>query len=400
MTLTRDQRLVLLSTALDMFLEGVFVTLPSVSALLSSVPPWAAPLVFSTIPVGTLIGNLALGRLTDLRGRKSTYMAMLGVYALGALLILAFNSLYAVLAGLLIAQTAMGGEVPIVLSYIVESAPADVKERLVVLITNVGNVGAVVISALALAFGGLSATSGRIAIGALIAGAIAVMAVTRSMVPESRPWLSLRPEERGRVVLGAEARLWLALLTLMAVSSVLTFGLLALSIGPEEFPSHALEIVMLYFVGEAIGGLAAAAAIERVGSRAFTLASFAGGFITSLAAIPALRAGLAPFMALLLVNGAFTEMVWASRNVLESLSFPTTFRATGIAMVRVAPYVLMLVSFFATAGMGVVGFLWYATAMWALGLAASAAWVARGREVVGSPVAVRPEDLDRLRRRA
>ncbi|ADL18428.1 putative major facilitator transporter [Acidilobus saccharovorans 345-15] len=400
MVLTRDQRLVLVSTTLDMFLEGVFVTLPSVSALLSSIPSWATPLVFSTIPVGTLIGNLALGRLTDLRGRKSTYMAMLGVYALGALLILAFNSLYAVLAGLLITQTAMGGEVPIVLSYIVESAPADIKERLVVLITNVGNVGAVVISAVALAFGGLSAASGRAAVGALVAGAIAIMAVTRSMVPESRPWLSLRPEERGRVVLGAEARLWLALLTLMAVSSVLTFGLLALSIGPEEFPSHALEIIMLYFAGEALGGLIAAAAMDRVGSRAFTLASFAGGFATSLAAIPALRAGLAPFMALLFVNGAFTETVWASRNVLESLSFPTTFRATGIALVRAAPYVLMLASFFATAGMGVVDFLWYATAMWALGLAASAAWMARGREVVGSPVAIRPEDLDRLRRRA
>ncbi|MGC9072186.1 MAG: MFS transporter [Acidilobus sp.] len=398
MTLTRDQRLVLISTTLDMFLEGVFVTLPSVSALLSSMPSWASPLVFSTIPVGTLIGNLVLGRLTDLRGRKSTYMAMLGVYAVGALLILAFTDVYAVLAGLLITQTAMGGEVPIVLSYIVESASPELKERLVVLITNVGNVGAVVLSSIALIGGGLSQLSGRIAIGALIGLSLGIMAITRSLVPESRPWLSLRPEERGRVVLGAEARLWLALLTLMAVSSVLTFGLLALAIGPTEFPRYALQIVLVYFAGEVVGGLAAAALIGRVGSRAFTLWSFAGGLLTSLAAALALSAGVWPFMSLLFVNGAFTETVWASRNVLESLSFPATYRATGIALVRVAPYALMLASFFLTSSMGPVQYMAYATAMWALGAVASGVWVARGREVVGLPAPLRPEDLVRAPR--
>jgi len=392
--LSRDQKLVLASTTLDMFLEGVFVTLPSASALLSSVPQWAFPLVFSTIPMGTLIGNLALGRLTDLRGRKSTYMAMLGVYAIGAALILLSSNLYELLAGLLIAQSAIGGEVPIVLSYIVESAPQDIKERLVVLITNVGNIGAVAASAIALAEGGLSTSAGKLAIGALIGLSLAVMVLTRSLVPESRPWLSLRPEERGRVRLDAPGvKLWATLLTLMAISSVLTFGLLALQVGPEEFPQEALEMLLIYFAGEVIGGVIAAAFVGSLGSKAFALASYAGGFITSAVAIPALRLGLIPFLALLFVNGAFTETVWASRNVLESMTFPTSFRATGIAMIRVIPYVLMLVTFFVTSGMPVAEFLWYATAMWAVGLVASAAWMVKGLEVVGKPIAMRPDDL-------
>ncbi len=393
MGLTRGQSLVILSTTLDMFLEGVFVTLPSVSSLISSFPEWAVPLFLSTVPVGTLIGNLILGRLTDLRGRKATYLAMLAVYAVGAAMVLASTNVTMVLIGLLVTQSAMGGEVPIVLSYIVESAPLELKERLVVLVTNVGNLGAVVVSAVALAEGGLSAYSGRLAIGVLIGLALAIMAVTRSLVPESPQWLSLRPQDRGRVVLGAEGALWLALLTLMAISSVLTFGLLALYIGPAEFRGEGLLLLLVYFSGELVGGLVAAALMNRLGSRAFTLISYSGGLITSGLAIPAISGGLRPFLALLFANGAFTETVWASRNVLESLSFPTAYRGTAISLVRVAPYVILLASFFALSNVGVSTYLLFASSMWALGVGASWVWFIRGREVVGLPTPIRPEDV-------
>ena len=391
MRLTLTQKLVVLATTLDMFLEGVFVTLPSLNAL--ALPPWATPAFMSTIPIGTLLGNLALGRLTDVRGRKRAYMAMLGVYAVGATLVLVTSWVPAVLAGLLITQTAMGGEVPIVLSYIVENAPTDLKERLVVLVTNVGNVGAVVVSALALAEGGLSTFAGRVAVGALIGLALAIMVVTRYMVPESEQWLSLRPEERGRVVLGAEGPLWLALLSLMAISSVLTFGLLALEIGPAEFRGVGLQLLVIYFAGEVAGGAVAAALIEMVGSKSFTLVSFLGGLLTSAVALPAARLGLWPFLSLLFINGAFTEAVWASRNVLESLSFPTTYRGTAIALVRVAPYVLLLATFFLLANVSVYIYMAFATAMWAVGVAASGIWLVKGREVVGVPTPLRPEDI-------
>ncbi len=391
MRLTAAQKLIIISTTLDMFLEGVFVTLPTLNAL--AVPPWATPLLLSTVPIGTLVGNLALGRLTDLRGRKWAYLAMLAVYAVGALLVLSSSWVPAVLAGLLITQAAMGGEVPIVLSYIVESAPVDVKERLVVLVTNVGNIGAVVVSALALAVGGLSAYAGRVAVGALIGLALAVMAFTRYMVPESGQWLSLRPEERGRVVLGSGGALWLALLSVMAVSSVLTFGLLALDIGPAEFRGIGIQLLVTYFTGEIVGGAVSAALIESVGSKSFTLASYLGGLVTSALALPAAHFGLEAFLALLFINGAFTEAVWASRNVLESLSFPTTYRGTGVAMVRVAPYVLLLASFFLLANVSVAAYMAFASAMWALGVAASGMWFIKGREVVGLPTPMRPEDV-------
>lgn len=392
----KAQRLVLLSTTLDMFLEGVFITLPSISALLSSVPAWAEPLLFLTIPVGTLVGNLLIGRLTDVRGRKSAYIMMLLVYAVGAALIVTATGLYQLLAGLLITQTAMGGEVPIVLSYIVESSPAESKERLVVIVTNVGNIGALAVSWLAMSTGGLSATAGRYAIAALIGGALTIMVITRTLVPESRPWLSLSPSERGRVDLSFPgAKLWTAILTLMAISSVLTFGLLALYIGPAEFKNMTYQILVVYFAGEAAGGAAAAAMVGRLGSRSTTLISFAGGLATTLAAAAVLGLGAAPFLALLFINGAFTEMVWASRNVLESLTFPTTFRATAISLVRVVPYLLMIASFYLTSSMNQVQYLAYAAAMWGLGVVGSVLWSLKGVEVVGRPLVMRPEELAR-----
>jgi Major Facilitator Superfamily. len=237
--LTREQKLVMLSTTLDMFLEGVFVTLSPISVQWPFVPGWAAPLLFIMMPIGTIIGNSTFGRLTDLRGRKLTYLSMLAVYAVGSALVILSSNVYELLAGLLIVYSAIGGEIPVVLSYVVESAPVDIKERVVVLITNVGNVGAVVAAALALMTSDVSVNAERLALGVLIGLAISVLVITRSLVPESRPWASLPRERRGRVSLNYEsARFALASLTLMAISSVLTFGLLALSIGPEEFPER------------------------------------------------------------------------------------------------------------------------------------------------------------------
>jgi len=281
-----------------------------------------------------------------------------------------------------------------VLSYVVESAPVDIKERAVVLITNVGNVGAVVAAAVALVTSGVSVSAERLALGVLIGLAISVLVITRSLVPESRPWASLPRERRGRVSLGYEsARFALASLTLMAISSVLTFGLLALSIGPEEFPSISNEILLVYFIGEVLGGFLAAYLVTYVGSKGFTLASYLGGLVTTVAAILVLRLGPVPFLALLLANGVFTETVWASRNVLESLAFPTNFRGTGISLVRIAAYVLLAASYLVTASMTPVEYLIFAAAMWALGVGASLAWYIRGPELVGVPLANLPEEF-------
>jgi hypothetical protein len=392
--LTREQKLVMLSTTLDMFLEGVFVTLSPISVQWPFVPGWAVSLLFIMMPIGTIIGNSTFGRLTDLRGRKLTYLSMLAVYAVGSALVILSSNVYELLAGLLIVYSAIGGEIPVVLSYVVESAPVDIKERVVVLITNVGNVGAVVAAALALVTSGVSVNSERLALGVLIGLAISVLVITRSLVPESRPWASLPRERRGRVSLGYEsARFALASLTLMAISSVLTFGLLALSIGPEEFPSISNEILLVYFIGEVLGGFIAAYLVTYVGSKGFTLASYLGGLVTTVAAVLVLRLGPMPFLALLLVNGVFTETVWASRNVLESLAFPTNFRGTGISLVRIAAYVLLAASYLVTASMTPVEYLTFAAAMWALGVGASLAWYVRGPELVGVPLVNLPEEF-------
>lgn len=396
MALTRAQKLVVASTTLDMVLEGVFITLPSISAAWPFVGQWAVPLILMTVPVGTLIGNLVLGRLADVLGRKPMYLAMLAVYAAGAALVVASRNAYELVAGNLVANAAIGGETPLVLSYVAETAPEGLRERLVVLVTNAGNVGAALAAAIAAAEGTLSVGAERLALGALIAAAIGVLAFTRSMVPESALWASLPREQRGRLEASSRpVALRLAVLAGMAVSSVLTFGLLALDIGPALYPSLTNELLLAYFAGEVAGGLIAAALVTRLGSRAFALWSFAGGLATTLAAMPVVAYGLGTpaFLAVLAANAVFTETVWASRNVLEAALFPTSARATGIALVRVAPYAIWAAILVPEMSFGALEYLAFAAAMWAIGVAASGAWYVKGVEVVGSRLPMVPEDL-------
>ena len=396
MALTRAQKLVVASTTLDMILEGVFITLPSISAAWPFVGQWAVPLILMTVPVGTLIGNLVLGRLADVLGRKPMYLAMLAVYAAGAALVLASRGVYELVAGNLVANAAIGGETPLVLSYVAETAPEGLRERLVVLVTNAGNAGAALAAAIAAAGGTLSVGAERLALGALIAAAIGVLAFTRSMVPESALWASLPREQRGRLEASSRpVALRLAVLAGMAVSSVLTFGLLALDIGPALYPRLTNELLLAYFAGEVAGGLVAAALVTRLGSRAFALWSFAGGLATTLAAVPVVAYGLGTpaFLAVLAANAVFTETVWASRNVLEAALFPTSARATGIALVRALPYAIWAAILVPEMSFSAPEYLAFAASMWALGVAASGAWYLKGVEVVGSRLPMVPEDL-------
>ncbi len=400
MRLARDQKLVIASTTLDMMLEGIFVTLPSISALWPFVGPSSIPLVLLTVPIGTLIGNLTLGRVADLVGRKRAYIAMLLIYAIGATLVVTSNSLSWLLSGLLVAQVAIGGEVPIVLSYIVESAPLELREVLVVLITNVGNAGAALAAGIAYATGTISVATERAWLAGLIVAAIGILAFTRSMVPESLPWSSVPAKARGHMqVVGSGMGVLVIMLVAMGISSVLTFGYLALDVGPALFPSISNKLIFLYFAGELVGGLVAAALVGRLGSKKFVLASFLGGLATSIAAIPAVELGnVGAFMAVLAINGVFTETVWASRNVLESTTFPTSSRATGISVVRLVPYLIWSAILYPMLSLSPEAYLTFASALWALGAAAGIAWYFRGIEVIGMPLLMLPEDLRRALR--
>ncbi|MGC8597127.1 MAG: hypothetical protein ACP5NY_04315 [Thermocladium sp.] len=167
--------------------------------------------------------------------------------------------------------------------------------------------------------------------GITLGVALVVMLVTRLIIPESYRWALFKYESHGNSN-PSNLRLRLLVLVSLAVTIVLTYALLALVMGPYLFPKLTSWIVLLYNIGETIGGVVGILMLRQMGVKPFTLISYLGGFITILAFIPQLLLiphSLAAFLLLLLINGIFGELGWAARIILEPELFPTRFRSMG-----------------------------------------------------------------------
>jgi len=175
----------------------------------------------------------------------------------------------------------------------------------------------------------------------------------------------------------------LLVLVSLAVTIVLTYALLALVMGPYLFPKLTSWIVLLYNIGETIGGVVGILMLRQMGVKPFTLISYLGGFITILAFIPQLLLiphSLVAFLLLLLINGIFGELGWAARIILEPELFPTRFRSMGIAAVRASAYVVYIASIFFTASFTMYEYLSYNVGLWGLGFTAALIWYIVGVE--------------------
>jgi MFS family permease len=187
----------------SMIAYGMVLGLIPDVAIWSSAPQWAVITMFLTIPVGTLAGNAVIGRLTDIIGRKPSFMVTLALYGLGsfvALLSLRFGwPLYVLLASLAVTQVGLGGEMPAVLAYLAEVFRGWRRAAALILITDVANLG-VLIDGLAMMFYQSSVIPVSSAVYALALALIAIVAVifvTRFMLPESPEWESVPATERG-----------------------------------------------------------------------------------------------------------------------------------------------------------------------------------------------------------
>jgi len=93
---------VIASTMASMIVYGLVLGLVPVAAIWSSAPSWAVTAMYLTIPLGTLAGNLIIGRLTDVIGRKPSFIVTLALYGVGSLITLLSvrGSVYALLGAL------------------------------------------------------------------------------------------------------------------------------------------------------------------------------------------------------------------------------------------------------------------------------------------------------------
>lgn len=385
--------LVIASTTVSMIVYGLVLGLVPAAAIWSSAPTLDVTIMYLTIPVGTLAGNLVVGRLTDLIGRKPAFIVTLALYGVGSLVVLASIDrwpMWVTLLGLAMAQLGLGGEMPAMLAYLAEVIEGRWKGPALILITDISNLGVLLVGVIMYLYQSSSVpvSTSLLSLGLALAATIAVILTTRFFLPESPEWASVSRDVRGKIVRPQEGpgiAFRVLTLTGLVIATALTYAFLALTIGPILFPSRTGLMLIVYNVGELAGGVVAVAVLGPLRTRGLTLVSYLGGLLSMVgAALVAERSSFGAFIAMLIINGVFGEMAWAARVILEPLAFPASYRGTAIALVRVVPYVLYAASVFYLAYFtDVPEYMAYNVGLWAVGAVAAVLWALRGPEVLG-----------------
>ncbi|AFZ70632.1 arabinose efflux permease family protein [Caldisphaera lagunensis DSM 15908] len=380
--LNKYQWLIIISSSFSMFIYGLVLALPSISTTWNFVPSNDYVYIFLSIPVGTLIGNIIIGRFADLKGRKNMFILTLLLYGVGSLIVLLSNSFSFLIIGLFVSQIGLGGEMPTLLTYLSEMMPIKYREIVLIFTTNIANIGVLMGGILSLRLGLLSISQERFYYLISLIASIILMLIFRLMIPESLRWKII--ETQGKKQIKVE-KLWFKIyfLTSLIIATALTYALLALTIGPYIFPNLTSILLIVYNLGESIGGFISLYLVKKIGTRIFTLFSYLGGFITMIFAIldfMLFKSILYIFITLLFINGLFGEFAWAARVSLEPVIFPTGFRSTGIALSRLLPYFLYAASIFYAASFNAMQYLIYNLILWGIGGLASILWYIYGME--------------------
>jgi putative MFS transporter len=396
---SKTQNSLLLSASSGFFMWGIIAFIgPSAAAggLLGKISGIEEVLALLIGPIFILIGNVAMGSLSDYIGRKRVFVVTMFAYGAGLLLVVAsayLSNFILFAAGLAIAQFGIGGEEPPTLALLSENFSPEKRARYLALAPNYSNIGSAFIAGLFL----VSTVNEGTFILASALIVIGIMVYARMKIPESFRWLGeagkeadAKKEKEGLIIENEGERikhpgylLGVSTLVIIGIVQYLTFGLMAYVIGPYEFASATVdaELTFVAVIGASVAGFIAAKYIVR-GRKSYTLWSYFGGFasmIAILALVPELN-NMFIFLPLLFINMMMSEFAWVSRTTLEPEIFPTKIRATGIGLIRFFPMLAYIISIYTTASFTMFQFVLFNVLLWGFGFIVSAVWYVAGFE--------------------
>lgn len=389
------------------------------------------PISVALGPISLMIGNVLMGRLADIVGRRGgIYAYTMSLYTIGLIgmglsillsnIIPASEAFIPFVISYILAEIGVGGEEPPALAAATELMPYNYRGSILVLMTNFDNIGAAIASAillLALMRGTqLSATWTMIGSAIIV---LIVAVIIRLVTPESVRWLAVkgRVSEAERIASeyglsyalteGSEQGvrfppLWFRtlVLSLLGVSQLATYGLMAFYIvylPSLPFSNNevlATQVLLWANVGASIAGLIGLV-VDKLSRKTFTLVSFLGGLLTMVPIFiiygvmtkSVLASSLTIFYTLLFLNMVFSELGWAVRVLLEPELYPTRNRATWVGIVRLiawAMYVFLIYYLLASANTYV--YLLSNLILYVVGFLAALAWFIFGIETRGLPI--------------
>lgn len=283
--------------------------------------------------LGMLAGALLFGRLADRIGRRPVFMATLLTYSV-ATAATAFSKTWADFAALrFVTGLGLGGELPVVATYVSESSPPERRGRNVVLLESFWSLGAVAAALVSLF---LFTTIGWRNSLLLLGATAFYVFVIRSTLPESPTWLS-KDMSPSRVAV--DAALLQRLSVVGAVWFALAFGyygvflwmptLLATERGFAVVRTY--EFMFYTTLAQLPGYFSAAYLVERIGRRHTASIYFIMSAVSATLFIQS--ASEAELVAWTLALNFFNLGVWGVVYAYTPELFPPSIRAfaSGVA---------------------------------------------------------------------
>lgn len=413
---TKPHWSVFVSLAIGFFMWGVIASLaplfyPSVNAA------W-----FLILPIlAQVAGDLGLPRLSDAKlGRRAVFFLTLFLYGTGSALIATSvlflsSNLYVIVVGMVLAYIGVEGEVPTGLSYAAEIFPLRLREKMLVILPNFDNLGAMIAGLVGVIAYSLSeSTTFELLVLASFSLVLLVVALlVRYTLPESVRWLAYKKkdeqaqaeadklvstdaattattttsqtswnnQQKKTMSLGAR----IAFLVTIGISQYLTYGLMTYIIADYYFSGNAVNfIVFLANAGAFVAGFVILLIIGKMKVRHFSLVAYWGGAVTIIPLFfVANYVGnyLIVFYSLLFLNVAFSEFAWAVRGILEPILMPTKSRAFLVGVIRLGPMLSYAASIYFTTKFTLAQFVEYNLILWVIGGIASIFWLLKGYNV-------------------
>ncbi len=343
--------IVMVALAMGMLVYGVAESYGPVSAIGGILPSHYFFLGLSLPYIAGGVGALFSGTLADHIGRKGSFIVTSAMIVSGIIIFL-FLSKYLIpliISFILVGMAAIGLETPI-LSMIVESVPAKIRGKSLVIVQNFGNVGvAVTFIPILLHF---SAFASKTAISLLLIAPLAAMGISWFYMKESAPWRAATGTENIEdawqtqdgntepVKPDVNVRTRFLILIIIGMAQDVAFLYFAYGVGYSYFSSSvASEIPVIGGLTMTVIGIVFGLFfVERISRKSFTIFSYGilvalWGVLWIFEAITHSTGGLILIilMALLFIPG---EVTWAARGMLEPELFPTQKRGTYVSIVR------------------------------------------------------------------
>lgn len=392
------------STFSGMFLWGILASIAPLSQswpFAANATGFATVLLVITGPILALIGNISMGIVSDLIGRKKVFLLTMALYIVGVVIISFSFSIASLLVGIGLAQFGIAGEEIPTIALLAEDTPTEQRGFVITNGMNFSNIGSAFIAGVLIivSIGNFGILAQRLAIFVPSLILIGVIVYSRMRLPESYRWLDSKGRKEDAELQAKELEIEVGksgktagktvspyvsymVLAFLALSQYLTFGLMAYIVPYYEFTGVVVSYLVFFgLLGSSVAGPLAAKLISR-GRKNYSLFAYGGGLVSVLAILAVVNdlQNLYVFIPLLFINMAFSEFAWATRTTLEPELFTTKNRGKAIGFVRIVPMIAYPVSIYLFANFTLYQQILSNVILWGLGVLGAVIWFIAGIE--------------------